>query len=150
MGSTHLVWHAKLYILSVAKNGTIKRVTHRINTTECSWKVRGIRRYYGNITIHEFPDPSYNNGPYEYGICTFKFHEVLNVMGSSQVDIYGRHSLAIESNSSILISAPFILDWSPERNRSEMWLGGFCSRDYDLNETYGMTPDGIMLSASCG
>ncbi|XP_028392599.1 uncharacterized protein LOC114517139 [Dendronephthya gigantea] len=131
-----------------AKNDTIKKVKHRINTTECSWKIRGQRYFYGNVTMHEFPDSSYNNGPHKYGVCTFKLGEVLNV--TAQVDICGRHSLAIESNSSIFISAALILDWSPERNRSDTWLGGFCSRDYDLNETYGNGPGGGSCYGSAG
>ena len=112
-------------------------MTHKINTTECTWKIRGIRRYYGNVTIQQFGDSSYNHGPHTYGVCTFTLTHPLHVNNSSPVDIVGRHSLAIESKFAIRISAPFILDWSPARNRSDMWLGGFCSHDHHMNKTNG-------------
>ncbi len=98
------------------RSAYIKKVTHKINTTECTWKIRGVRRYYGIVTMHQFTETSYNHGPHVYGVCTFRFRGRLHVNESSPVDIVGRHSLAFESNDSIRISSPFILDWSPARN----------------------------------
>ena len=72
-----------------------------------------------------------------YGVCTFTITHALHVNKSSRVDIVGRHSLAIKCNDDIRISAPFILDWSPARNRSDMWLGGFCSHGNHMNKTTG-------------
>lgn len=117
----------------------IRNMTHKINTTQCTWTTGGIHRYAGNVTMHEFAGTSYNHGPHVYGVCTFQFREKLNITKSLPVDIVGRHSLSIKSSDSIYISAPLILDWSPARNRTDMWLGGFCSRDDGMNRTNGMS-----------
>ena len=132
-----------------AKAG-IKKVTHKINTTECTWKIRGQRHYYGKVTINHWGDFSYNHGPHMYGVCTFTYTDALHVNKSSTVDIVGRHSLAIKSKSDIRISTPFILDWSTARSRSDMWLGGFCSHGNHLNKTTGNGPGGGDCHGSAG
>ena len=125
--------------LKYSLDKTIKKITFRINTTACCWKERGKRCVDGTVSMKTFQDSSYNHGPYKYGVCTIIFKEPLVINKSSPVNIFGRHSLAIESNESIIISSPLNLDWSPARNRSDMWLGGFCSRDDSVGKTYGKT-----------
>ena len=123
--------------LNYSSDKTIKKITYKINTTACYWKERGKRRQNGTVSMKTFLDSSYNHGPYEYGVCTIAFEEALVINNTSPVDIFGRHSLAIESNKNISISSPLNLEWSPKRNRSHMWLGGFCSRDDSAGRTYG-------------
>lgn len=135
--------------LNYSLDKTITKITYKVNTTACYWKERGKRRQNGTVSMRTFLDSSYNHGPYAYGVCTITFQEAVVINNSSPVDIFGRHSLAIVSKESISISSPLNLDWSPERNRSDMWLGGFCSRDDSVGKTQGKTRNSLNITWTC-